>query len=321
MNTLNVSTNYYAKYLKYKTKYVLLKKQKGGDSQFKNIKYLGQGAENYAFQLEHGQILRIRKNCERLGESENNVLTELAGKTIKHFIKVFSKGNCFDLRDKLSDQVTEFCELNNLETASLCNYDYVIMNNAEGTNLLNYTTKTFSEQLQLPDINVIDKQLITNHKKLLINFFQKITIGLIDANTQLNGFKHKDLNYRNCYIDINLEPIIFDFGASLIGFGSIETNSSDILDFITDILSDSTIDTNEFAYGITTFKDLSKGEKDIIKSNYYKLTNMIRSDEQINQFIIKYFNENKTSFGGIRLSIKLNVTLDQINQDLLSINY
>ena len=47
---------------------------------------------------------------------------------------------------------------------------------------------------------------------------------------------------------------------------------------------------------------------------------MIRSDEKIKQFIDKYFTSNKTSFGGIRLSIKLTVTLDEINRELLSMS-
>lgn len=164
---------YYNKYLKYKSKCSKLEVQIGGAKQFVDMVYLGHGAENYAFKLQSGQILRIRKNCEKLDGSENNVLTQMAGKTIQYFIKIFAKGNCFDLKEKLSDHMTDFCEMVGTESTLLCNYNYVIMSNAEGTNLLNYTIKTFGMHLQLLDILEVEDLPIIEHIRLLVSFLKK----------------------------------------------------------------------------------------------------------------------------------------------------
>lgn len=54
--------DYYTKYLKYKNKYLELKNQIGGT--YRNLKYLGEGAESIVYETNDNKALKIMKKPE-----------------------------------------------------------------------------------------------------------------------------------------------------------------------------------------------------------------------------------------------------------------
>ena len=99
---------YQEKYLKYKNKYLQLKKLIGGAPIYTGLKYLGQGAENIAFLLSDGNTIRIRKDCEKLGNDEITTVTKMKDNTPSYFVKILALGKCNDLRGRLKKRYCRF---------------------------------------------------------------------------------------------------------------------------------------------------------------------------------------------------------------------
>jgi len=298
---------YFEKYIKYKNKYLELKKLLGGAPIYNNLHYLGQGAENIAFLLSDGNTIRIRKDCETLGQNEITTVTKMKDNTPLYFVKILALGKCNDLRGRLSKEVKNFCD--DKLVGDLCNYTYILMETAVGGNYLQYFGLAFKDLLNNSNF---DKLIIneTNINKMrmfvtfLFSFLNKMVDGLISANTKLGGFVHFDLNFRNCNVNPeNGNPIIFDFGGSTIG--KINDNS-DILNYIKEILTDTNLDPGVYNSVYSDFESKSSEDKLLIKNNFYKLNKILREQPRINSLITKYFVSTKTSFGGVRLSIGAN---------------
>ena len=168
--------DYKQKYLKYKKKYKNLKILDGGV--FNIIRYLGSGAENIAFELDNKRVLRIRKDCVDLNnrkqiterDTEINILNLIKQNNPKYFVKIHEIGDCIDLKKKFDVSVNKvqikiICS-DNIK-GDTCRYNYVIMDNAPGQNIIEY---------------IVDK---------LLSFEIQDTI---DFTT--------DINKLNCYINI-----------------------------------------------------------------------------------------------------------------------
>jgi serine/threonine protein kinase len=295
---------YQNKYLKYKNKYLQLKNLMGGAPIYKGLQLLGQGAENFAFLLPDGNTLRIRKDCETLGQNEITTITKMKDNTPLYFVKILAIGKCNDLRGRLKNDIVDFCDDKLL--GDICNYTYIIMETAPGGNFLQYYGLQFKDLLNKPNFDELivsadNQQKINAFVGFLFSFLNKIVDGLIDANTKLNGFIHKDFNYRNCnVVHSNGNPIIFDFGESKVG--TIGDNS-DILNYIKEILEDAQLQSNVYITVFPDYESKSPDEKILIKNNFYKLSKVLRAHPKINALITKYFVSAVTSYGGIRLSI------------------
>lgn len=291
---------YYKKYIKYKNRYINLRNLCGGNP-FLNVKYLGSGAENMGFDIGNNQVLRIRKNCEKLKQTEIEILNKIKKDSPRYFVKIYEIGTCKDLKTKFEniESVSEIC--NNI-SGDLCDYTYVIMEKANGINIIDYILKyldtTFTK------INDTILNLVDNDTKVLLNdliiyllqIFERICDGLIDAQSKFLNFYHGDLNYRNVFInDSTLDPTIFDFGASS---DKINNKSLDILNYIQDIYSN--------------IPDLINLKSDIFKQNI----------KNIMTYILDKFNFNdnynvSTYFNGFKkLEVKQNLSLQDFKQKL-----
>jgi hypothetical protein len=275
--------NYETKYLKYKNKYKNLKNLYGGV--FNIIKYLGSGAENMAFEIDDKRIIRVRKNCEKLGK-EIIILKKIQKQSPLYFVKIHEIGKCNDLIDKFNntENITNFCNSTGVTLTKLCEYDYVIMENANGINIIDYIIKylkeNFGDKLEKEDLNLdddINKISLNTLIIKLLQIFKKICDGLIDAQNKIPNFYHGDLNYRNIFInETNLDPIIFDFGNSNDNF---KVNSTDILNYMQDII-------NNIPDRIKKDGYLKKNIMNIIEYIIYNI-----------KFIKDYYNIKKNSNG------------------------
>jgi len=282
---MEYNLSYYKKYFKYKTKYIQLQQTLNGGNPFLGVKYLGQGAENIAYDIGNNKILRIRKNCESLG-NEIVMLNFIKDKKPKYFVVIYDIGKCTDLITKFTPddkdedkikKITEICntfvilassrndERNNI-SGDLCEYSYVIMENAKGINIIQYIINYLKKNIAEIDTKIID---ITNKDNIILlndlviyilQIFENISIGIKDAQQKIPNFYHGDLNYRNVYInDSNLEPTIFDFGASNQNIGT--NKSIDILNYIRD--------TNN------NISDFVNKENQFVKNNVKNIVNYI----------------------------------------------
>ena len=291
---------YKQKYLKYKNKYIELKKLIGGAPIYNNLKFLGQGADNIVFLLPDNNAIRIRKNCEIFNSNELLTISKMKDNTPKYFVKILALGKCNDLKNRLKTDIINFCDDKLL--GDICNYTYIIMELAKGCNILQYYGLKFKDLLNNSNFDTLielNKLRINEFIIFLFKFLNKITEGLIDANKKLGGFIHFDLNYRNCNVDPETEnPIIFDFCSSSIGKVG---DNSDILNYIKDILSDSNLDVSVYSSIFSDYETKSSEEKLLIKTNFYKLNKIIREENKLNIFINKYFYLIQE---GVRLNIK-----------------
>jgi len=296
------------KYLKYKTKYLELKKLIGGAANFGDLKYLGSGADNVTFLLsnKNNTIIRIRKGCMILEDNELETVNKMINNTPLYFVKILKVGECNDIKDKLTSEienVKDFCNDNNSNNTT-CNYTYIIMENASGINLLHYYGECFknlltSTSFDLDINNESNKKKMLEYINFLFGFFIKMVDGLISANDKLGGFIHGDLNFRNCNVENNTNnPIIYDFGASSIGEIN---NNQDILNYIKDILTDTNLDAFVYRLIFTNYDTLHDSERKLIKENFYKLNKTLRQNKKI-ESLLKYFNQSPTSYGGVRLN-------------------
>lgn len=306
---------YQEKYLKYKAKYLKLKNllQGGG---LEILEYLGQGADNIAFKLKDGKVIRIMKNCGKLEETERTILTELTGKAPKYFVRIYLVGKCTDLRDKISKDMKTFCDAIG---ENMCEYNYVILDRAYGTNYSNFffaqfkdliLADDFDEQITRPD--VIAK--INDFAEKSKNYIIKIIEGLTDANVKLNGFRHGDFNYRNCFIDDEFNPTIFDFGGSSIN-NTVTPESSDIFNYLKQIITDVEVGSAVYEHSLPTWDDMESAKKSQIKKNFMKLRNQFRTHPKINGIIQNYFTSLPHPDGGIKVFPKdtnNSVTLRQL---------
>ena len=291
---------YHDKYLKYKNKYLQLKNLKGGAPIYNDLQYLGQGAENIVFKLpDSDNIIRIMKNCEKLLEGEINTINKMVNNTPLYFVNIVALGNCNDLKDRLKSDIVNFCD--DKLMGDMCNYTYIIMHTATGQNVLQYYGLQFKDLLNNNDFdNLIKNVNMTVFVTFLFSFLNKMVDGLIDANTKLGGFIHGDLNFRNCYVDPSYNPIIFDFGASIIG--KIGDNS-DILEYIRTMLSDTNLESPVYISVFPDYESKAVPEKTLIKNNFYKLHKVLRANPQISALISAYLISAPTSYGGVRLNI------------------
>jgi hypothetical protein len=224
--------------------------------------------------------------------------------TPSYFVKILALGKCNDLRGRLKSDILDFCD--DKLIGDICNYTYILMETAKGGNLLIYYGSQFKALLNNSKfdsliINADNISKINDYVNFLFIFYNKIVDGLIDANTKLGGFKHNDLNYRNCNVDPSTgNPIIFDFGGSQIGTVG---DNTDILNFIKETLSDVNLDSGVYSSVFLDYESKSTEERKLIKDNFYKLNKVLRAHSKINSIVTKYLTSASTSYGGIRLSI------------------
>lgn len=289
---MNNNIDYKNKYLKYKNKYMVFKNQIAG-AIFNGIKYLGQGAENIAYDIGDNQVIRIMKKCKNIEESEKQIMIEINKNKPMNFVNIISIGNCADLVNKLNSKTTDFCNDTN---SNVCNYEYVVLNKVSGDNINVVFLKIFLN-LILNENLVIDQpenqELIEQFVNNLLGLYVKIADSFIDANLKLNGFRHGDFNYRNCAIDEEFNFTIYDFGASKIGAKTRPISEiDDILQFIKDSLatnsSEEPTQIHEVAY--PGYSLLSVEKKNLINRNYISIKRKIMEHPKIQTIISRYFN-------------------------------
>lgn len=294
---------FYKRYLKYKSKYINLKNKIGGS--FKIIGYLGSGAENMAFDIGNNRILRVRKNCEDLG-AEIEILNIIKQVNPKYFVKIYDIGKCTDLKTKF-DNIKSIKEICNNVSGDICNYHYVIMENANGINIIEYIIKYLNK-----NFNNINNELINlddNDIKILLNdliiyilqIFEKICDGLIDAQIKIPNFYHGDLNYRNVFINESTnEPIIFDFGASKI---IRNEQPLDILNYIKD--------TNN------NISDFISKNSDMFKNNIKNIVEYIINKYNFLDLYEKRKNSQNYTFLDINVDVKFTNPYNFIKEKLI----
>ena len=121
----------------------------------------------------------------------------------------------------------------------------------------------------------------------------KIANSFIDANLKLDGFRHGDFNYRNCAVDKNFNPTIYDFGNSKIGAKARPISEiDDILQFIKDSLATNTSEEpsqiHEVVYPGYSLLPIEK--KNLINRNYISIKRKVMEHPKIQTIISKYFN-------------------------------
>jgi hypothetical protein len=308
--------SYQSKYLKYKTKYLELKKQLGG-TEFNDLKYLGKGAENVAFKMPDGKILRVRKSCEELLSSEKNVMEKLAENKPKYFAMVYSVGKCADLKKKKLQLATSMC---NVSEGELCDYDYVIMDDAPGTNFLIFFLQHFKDLVMNNDFDAelekVDvKEKIQQFARNSAEYIIKIIDGLMDANAKLGNFKHGDLNYRNCHIDESFTPTIFDYGASKVGVVSPRNQCSDIFNYIKGILSDINLDDGiTYNAGIPELHKLESVEKNKVIKNIKVVRKQFRQYAVFNNLCSNYLILYEYDEGEQGITFSVNIDRPKIEK-------
>lgn len=276
------------KYLKYKTKYLELKKQVGG---FSELTFLGMGAENVAFRMSDGKILRVRKGCEKLDEIEKVVVRRLEEVKPKYFALVRSVGKCSDLKGKNLSTATTMC---NAVGGEVCDYDYVIMDDAPGTNFSVFFLQQFENLITRDDfdeqiVQSVTKDKIADFSRRSSEYIQKIIVGLMDANSKLGNYKHCDLNYRNCHISESFVPTIFDYGASKIGANLPQC--SDILEYLRSILADPNLEEAVYKSLFPTWSDDSFGgaRRNKIIKNFRAVRKQFRLNKVFTNLINGYY--------------------------------
>ena len=280
---------YKDKYLKYKTKYLNLKKQIGG---FADLTFLGMGAENTAFRMPDGKILRVRKGCEKLDENEKEVMRRLEETKPKYFAIVHSVGKCSDLRGKILSEATTMC---NAVGGEVCDYDYVIMDDAPGKNFTVFFLQQFLSLITSDDFDAhivqdATKERIADFAKKSAEYIQKIIVGLMDANSKLGDYKHNDLNFRNCHISESFVPTIFDYGASKIGGALPQCN--DILEYLKSILADVNVEPPSYQAVIPEWDTLPAAKKNRIIKNFRAVRKEFRRNKVFSNLISGYFRTN-----------------------------
>ncbi len=256
---------------------------------FHNIKYLNSGAENAAFKMSDGKILRIRKDCQELAESEQKILQLIVDTMPLYFVKIYSVGSCKDLKNRELSIATSFCN-NNSE--NLCKYSYVILDEAKDTNFIVFFLKYFINLIIDSKFDEIinNEQNISNIKQFsnnTIKYILKIIDGLIDANYKLNNFRHNDFNYRNCHIDSSFNPTIFDFGASLNNIRIDECG--DIITYIQQILTDIEVESSIYISVISNWNEINQPERNKIIKNFRVIREKFRDNAIFNYIIDNYF--------------------------------
>jgi tRNA A-37 threonylcarbamoyl transferase component Bud32 len=220
--------DYYQKYIKYKIKYITLSEKINGT--YSNLSYLGQGAESIVFKMQDGKVLKIYKNFKN--ENENVIINELIKYNFPNFPKYHALGQCKN-KDLITNETKTFCIK---DTGTNYTYNYIIMDEIKGNDMLDIFFTTFQKYL-LQDIKIaIDLEKEIN---MFCKFFLKITIKIAEAlqiaYKEIN-FRHNDLDFRNCLIEGDI-PTILDFGQATIHIN--ESECRDIMSFINSSLSDS----------------------------------------------------------------------------------
>ena len=231
------SNNYVDKYLKYKNKYLHLKNHIGGT--YNNLIYLGEGAESMAFRMDDGKVLKIIKNYNnRISDLEKDIMNKLSDLNTINFPKFYSIGTCKSLVE-VNANLTSFCIDDNVNEPNANTYQYIIMDEIQGKDMINIFYGLFKDNLS-NEIDINDNEIknkLNNYAKIFLNSLIKITSSLKLANDRY-GFRHNDFDFRNCYIDNNNNPVIFDFGSSTINNNNV-LECKDIMGFINSTLNES----------------------------------------------------------------------------------
>ena len=233
------------------------------------------------------------KKCKNIEESEKHVMTEINKAKPINFVNIISIGNCTDLVDKLNSETRDFC---NDVDGDVCNYDYVVLNKISGDNInvvffITFFDLILNENLEIakPENQELIEQFVGN----LLQLYMKIANSFIDANLKLNGFRHGDFNYRNCAVDKNFNPTIYDFGASKIGAKARPISEiDDILQFIKDSLATNTSEEPSQIHEVVypEYSLLPVERKNLIKKNYISIKRKIMEHPKIQTIISRYFN-------------------------------
>jgi len=226
--------NYYKKYIKYKNKYLMIKKNMKGGT-YTGLRYIGEGAESIVYDMGDGKVLKIIKNQNmRISDRERSVIE--AVKDIPNFPKVYIYGLCKN-NIKPDRETNVFCVDNGSE------YQYIIMDKIDGKDILEIFYDKFKDYLNLDEIELRSKledetfvSKITKFVHFYINIIKKIVSSLKIANDAVR-FRHNDFDFRNCLISPTGEPTIIDFGQSTIGNPSLECK--DIFSYVNSFLGGS----------------------------------------------------------------------------------
>ena len=304
---------------------------KGGAYTYTGLAYLGRGADNLVFNLAGfpDRVLRISKGCnDTQGRLHPRTMQEQANERAASqaliqtptpgFVNVFEEGLCNDTRTGpggagFRRQRIQFCDSSLALNASTntsttndhslneqiilpgnCEYYYQILQRLSGSNIMVTFCRLFKDSVAGEDEN----RNITAHINSLLKIFDDIYTGLIAANTNFNGFKHNDLNYRNVDISGNV-PTIFDFGASEIGMGNQNDltvpggNIDGLNEIVKACIGDGYIeDSGDVSYkvwGKEAWEGKTPAEKKAINENYFRIRSLMRQDPRIRRIIDQYY--------------------------------
>ena len=301
--------SYQSKYLKYKTKYLELKKQLGG-TEFNDLTYLNSGAENSAFKMPDGKILRVRKGCNRLEDDEKTVMLKIIEHKPKYFAMIYSVGKCADLKGKKLELAKSMCAVSE---GVLCDYDYVIMEEAPGTTFLIFSLQQFKDLVMNSDFDTEIEKADTKDKirqfaKNSAEYLIKIIDGLMDANTKFVNYKHNDLNHRNCHTDEFFVPTIFDYGASKISAIPSQDQCSDAFNYIKNMLNDSELDVVFYNGAMPEWRTLNLEMRKKVVKNFRTVRRQFRQYEVFNKLCSDYYTiyEDDEAELGLKFDIVVN---------------
>lgn len=198
--------------MKYKTKYLNLKINIQSGGVYSNLKNIGAGTESTIFEMENGKILRI-PNDRTIGVNERNIVVFLISNPLQYFPRFYEIGSCKN--SKIVDStLKEFCDGDPKET-SYYDYNYVIMDKINGKQMYNIFLDIFKDDVK--DKLIVNETKMNEFKKFYISVIKKIIQGFINAKNKMNGFYHTDFGVCNCLITPDGDPVIIDFGRSLMG--------------------------------------------------------------------------------------------------------
>lgn len=198
---------YRAKYFKYKIKYLNILM---GGSLYNNLRYIDEGAETIIYELGdiENQVIKISKNPQQypIEETEKNFIRYLMNNPQKYFPKYYSFGKCYNSTEP-SDKINAFCDS---EFPEHTEYTYIIMEKIKGVDIVMKFLMVFKDDVRTGIINMGKINIFVDN---FINIVEKIVQGINDINQDVT-FRHGDLDFRNCLITDDYEPVIIDFGQS-----------------------------------------------------------------------------------------------------------
>lgn len=275
-----MNNNFKLKYIKYKFKYLNLKKQIGGEL-FNDLSYLGQGAESYVYSKGDNEVLKIIKKPESfIPESEIEISNKLKENGLDNFMYYQSIGTCYSNLNP-DEATTKFCIT---EPSGSFTYQYIIMRQAKGTNLLRKFYLTFNDYLKGKPIVKDNEELISLIEKYISDYLiilKNLALNLKLANEKI-GFRHGDLDYRNFTVDESNNVYIYDFGSSRIdvfdSYECMDFRSALISSLNSSYLKSETVLQKEY---IT----LTEEDKTKITSNGNTILKLINKNIKIDQLL------------------------------------